>query len=236
MIMRKRFRAGIAGLFACASLVLTTGCLKSDDNSVQPQPPASYVSLYNASPDAPALDVDVDNRQINNGPFGYSDYTGYLLFYTGQREFRVTPRGADNVVIDTTLSILQGKAYSLFIVDDYNKASVLVLTDNSPTPSAGMAKVRLVNLSPDAGPVRLNEKGDSTAIVTSTSFKSASDFIEVNAKTHNLQLTSDGSASIDLEIPDANLEAGNYYTVLVRGYETPPAGNHNILSAEIVVN
>jgi hypothetical protein len=55
----------------------------------------------------------------------------------------------------------------------------------------------------------------------------------VDAKTYDLEITSAGNAKV-LELPDIEFHEGAVYTVVVRGYSTPPSGNNNVLSAEVV--
>jgi hypothetical protein len=235
MMVKKMFRAGMAVLFGCASLVFFVACDPDGDENVQPSP-VSYVSLYNASPNAPDLDILVDNRPINTYPFEYSDNTGYLRFYIGNRNLKLGPFGASNVVVDTTVTLENEKAYSIFVVDEFTKASLLILNDNSEAPASGKAKVSFVNLSPDAEPVQLRVKGESASLTEEQSFKEATDFFEVDANTFDFEVVSANNNDAKLQVPGVELQAGWFYTILVRGYTTPPAGNTNVLSAEVLVN
>lgn len=235
MMMWKRIRVGMVGVFASASLVCMTSCL--DDDSQPSQPDAvAFVSLFNASPDAPDLDIVVDNRQINSNPFEYADYTGYLRFFTGERNLKFGPFGASNIVVDTTVTFEVGKAYSVFVVDEYSDAGIIVLNDNSEDPASGKAKIRLVNLSPDTPDATLKVDGETSAVVEPQPFKEASDFIEVDAKTYDFKVTSDNGSEVVLDVPDVDLQTGWFYTIIVRGYKTPPAGNTNVASAQVIVN
>src|SRR5688572_12119329 len=138
----------LVGLLAMIVLIVTlTACLNDDDNPVVP---VALVSLYHGSPDAPDLDIEVDNRQINFYPFEYSDFTGYLRFYTVQRNLKFGPYAASNIVIDTAVTFEDDRAYSVFVVDEYEDVSIVVLNDNSAAPASGKAKVRVINIAPDA--------------------------------------------------------------------------------------
>lgn len=229
------FRVGMACVIVCASLVLASCDLDNDADGMQPVPVA-YVSLYNASPNAPALDVVVDNRQITTSPFEYADRTAYLRFYTGARNIKLTPRGASSVAVDTTVTLEADRAYSLFVADEYDKASLLVFTDTAAAPAAGKALVRVINLSPDAPAISLGEKDATSDIATDVDFKQGSAFTPVDAKTYDLEITSaDGdAANVTLDLPDIEFREGAVYTVVVRGYSTPPSGNSNVLSAEVI--
>lgn len=225
--MRRVFRVGGLSM-VLVSLLFLGGC-KLDDKNVQPSVPVSYVALYNASPDAPALNVNVDNRQINAQPFDYADYTGYLQFYTGKRHFTFGPANADNVAVDTTVTFVENKVYSVFVIDNYNRAKLLVLNDSAAAPGSGKAVIRLVNLSPDAGTVHLSVKGESE-LGTGEAFKGASSYVEVDAGSKTLAITGVG---VSLEVP-ADIKSGGFYSIVVRGYKTPPAGSKSVLSAQVL--
>jgi len=224
--------AGI-GLVACGSLMLMTGCDLNDNDYVQPVVPVSYVSLYNASPDAPDLNIVVDNRTINSQPFGYADYTGYLPFYTGQRNIKFGPFGANNVAVDTVVHLVDNKVYSMFVVDEYDKASVLVLDDSAAAPASGKAMIRFANLSPDAGTIHVKVK-DQSELGSGEAFKQVSSFIEVDATITNFEVITDGATPVTLQVPDVDIRAGRFYTFVVRGYKVPPAGSKRVLSAEVI--
>jgi hypothetical protein len=235
MKTRKMFRMGWVGLLASVSLVMG-GCLDDDSNSDIINIPVSYVSLYNASPNAPALNVVVDDRLINNNaPLRYADNTGYLRFYTGKRTLEFGPYGANNVTLDSAVTLVDNRVYSIFVVDNYEKAELLVLNDSSAAePAAGKAMLRFINLSPDADPLTLKVKDAAGNLTEAQPFKGATAFLEVDAKAYNLEVVADGTSV--LNIPNVSLPAGAYKTVLVRGYKTPPAGNTNVLSGEVIVH
>lgn len=225
----------MVGVMACVSLVMG-GCLDDDANDNIVDIPVSYVSVYNASPNAPALNVVVDDRLINgNVPLRYADHTGYLRFFTGKRTLEFGPYGANNVALDTAITLEDRHAYSIFVVDNYENAEVLVLNDSSAAaPATGKAMIRFVNLSPDAAPLTLKVKDAAGNLTDAQPFKGATAFQEVDAQSYNFDVVA-GAESV-LNIPSVSLPAGAYKTVLVRGYKTPPAGNTNVLSGEVIVH
>src|SRR5690349_13511551 len=131
-------------LCAMAFVVLLIACADLDEDSGTPTPVA-LVSLYQGSPDAPDLNVVVDNRSIFSGKFEYADYTGYLNFYTGNRNFKFNPFNASNTLIDTTLNLVQGKVYSIFVIDKLSSIEALLVRDSAATPGDGNAMVRFVH-------------------------------------------------------------------------------------------
>ena len=135
--------------------------MDDDDHVTQPIPVA-YVSIYHASPNAPGVDVYVDERPVNTLEF--TDYTGYLNFFTGDRRFKINPFNASNALVDTTLTFDDGGFYSMFIVNDLAKIEALAVRDSASTPASGKAKIRFINLSPDSSPLDVTVNEETTAI------------------------------------------------------------------------
>ena len=231
--LRKILQWGTFGVLGSLTLLLTS-CDLDDDDNVQPVP-VSYVSIYNAIPDAPELDVTVDNHLINPRAFDFGDNTYYQYFYTGTREFQITPYGANNVVADTTLTLVDQNLYSLFMVDVLSKAQLLITNDSAAISEEGKVKVRLINLSPDASPVSLKVKDDSNALTQNQAFKNVSGFVELDPNTYDFEIISAGGEQPIL-VPDVDLQSGAVRTIVVRGYRNPPAGNTNVIGAEVVIN
>jgi hypothetical protein len=206
-------------------------CLDDDGKDVQPTP-VGYVSIYHASPDAPGLDVLVDGRRINSQPFDYADHTGYLNFYTGNRNIKLNSANAANALVDTTLSVADGKAYSLFVINRLSGIETLIVEDSSAAlPAEDKAMVRFVHLSPDAEAMDVKVNDESTSLFSQTGFRQATDFKEVDAKDYTFKVQGSGA---DLSTNTITLREGGYYTLVVRGFSNPPDGNTNVLSLEIL--
>jgi len=229
--IKNKLLALISGLLF---ILFMTSC-EDDNNEVVPIDVA-YVSLYNASPNSPEMDIIVDNRQVNIYPFDYADYTGYLRFYTGDRNLKFGPYGASNVVEDTTVDFENGKSYSVFVVDEYPDVDALVLEDNAAAPSSGNAMIRFVHLSPDAPSVDLAIEGETDVLYGNQSFKDATDFTEISAEDYDFEVRDNSSGDVVLSIPDINIEPGWFYTIVVRGYANPQDGNPHVLSADVIVS
>jgi hypothetical protein len=221
--------------FSIALLLLLTSCLDEDENPVSEPVEVAYVSIYHASPDAPDFDIVVDGRVINNNPFDYTAYSGYLNFFTGNRNIRFNAVNANNALIDTTFNLQEGKAYSLFAINRLSNIEALLVVDSAAAPAAGKAMVRFVNLSPDAPAFDVNV-ADSTGapLFAGTSFKEAADFREVEADNYTFEVKNSGGTEVVLTAKDVNILPGRYYTIVTRGFANPPQGNTNTLSVEVL--
>jgi hypothetical protein len=221
-------------LIGISSLSLTS-CLDKDEDPVAPQP-ISFVSFYHGAPSAPDMNILIDGGQINNVPFKYSDYTNYLGFRPRSVKVKFGPTNAVNPSRDTTLTLVEDKIYSIFVVDEAAQIDLLVLTDDSlETPATGKAGVRFVHLSPDAPAVDVATTGTSAAnLFSNVGFKGSTDFIELAAGKHTLQVKNAGGSDVLLPVPNVELTAGRIYTFVFRGFVTPPAGNTKTLDFQVL--
>jgi hypothetical protein len=231
-----KFNWGKLGMTVCfAALVLfMASCMDDDDNPQNGAIPVSYVSIYHASPNAPELDVIVDDRQVNR--LDFTDYTGYLNFYTGARHFKINPFNATNSLIDTTITLVDGAFYSVFIVNDLPNVEALTVRDSASAPSDGKAKVRFINLSPDAGSLEIASDDGGSSLFGPREFKQPSHFVEVDATSSSFVLSSPGSSDELVTVSGIELRPGRSYTIIARGFANPPAGNNNELSLEVITN
>lgn len=228
MMFFSRFRAVF---FSLAFMVLLVSCMNDEDGLATEPVEVAYVSIYHASPDAPDFDIVVDGRVINNSPFEFSDYSGYLNFYTGNRNIRFNSLNASNALIDTTFNLEEGRAYSLFAINRLSDIEALLVVDSAAAPAQGKSMVRFVHLSPDAPAFGVSLQGHQGQLFGSMSFKQASEFREVDAKTYTFNIT---GGDVVLSTEEVTLHPGMFYTVVVRGFANPPQGNPHILSVEVL--
>lgn len=220
--------------FGLAVMILLASCMDDNENLVSEPVEVAYVSIYHAAPDAPDFDIIVDGRVINSNPFDYSSYSGYLNFFTGNREIRFTATNADNALIDTTFNFQDEKAYSLFAINRLSKIEALLVEDSAAVPSAGHAMVRFVHLSPDAPAFDVAVNENETPLFTGKSFKEATAFQEIAADSYAFNLKAVDGSEVTLTAEGVDILPGRFYTIVVRGFANPPDGNNHILSLEIL--
>lgn len=215
------------GLSACSDFL---------DQGENMYPSAAEVSFYHASPNVPQLSVTVENKNFLTEPLGYTQYTGYKSFYTGNRQFAFKNPTNTSTLLDTTLTFTANNSYSVFVINNDERIETLVTIDTSDVPHAGKAMVRFIQLSPDINPVDVAVVGDNEDTFSDISFKEGSPFIEVPARTFKVMLKNAATDDELLTSGDITLTAGNYYTIISRGFNNPPDGNSNTLSVQVVEN
>lgn len=208
------------------------GC-DDDDDPVAPAPtPQASVNVIHASPDAPGVDLLVDDTRVGSN-LEFPNDTGYLKVNAGTRNVKVNVANSATTVIEGDLPVVANRNYSVFAVNTVANIEPLVLEDDLTAPAAGKAHVRFVHLSPDAPAVDITT--NTGAIVFGDYvFKEASAFTPLDAGTYDLQVRVQGTATVVLNLPGIALQAGKIYTVFAKGLTTGTGAQ--ALGAEIIVN
>ncbi|WP_242923686.1 DUF4397 domain-containing protein [Pontibacter liquoris] len=220
-------------LLAVLPVLLFTRCDDNDDDDDMMR--MAQVMVVHASPDAPGVDLLVDNTKVNASALNYPDNTGYLAVAAGNRNIKVNAAGTSTTVIDADVPLSENKSYTIFAANTLADIMPVVLEDDLTMPATGKAHVRFVHLSPDAPAVDIAVK-DGPVLFPDRSFKSATAFTPVDAGTYTLEVRLAGTENVVLTVPDVQLQNGKIYTVFARGFVTPPSGNNNSLGAEVIVN
>jgi hypothetical protein len=173
------------------------------------------VRVVHASPDAPAVDVWVnDGAAFTNAPF--QGITDYASLDVGTYNIKVVPAGAtEPVVIEADLS-LEAQDYTVVAVGLLENIEPLVLVDNNSDPAAGKAHVRFVHASPDAPAVDIAVKG-GPVLFSNIAFKEIGDYLPVDAGTYDLEVRLAGTDTVALDVPGLALADGTVYTVFAMG-------------------
>lgn len=222
-------------LIAIAIVVISfatfAGC--SDDEAVTPAPAASArVLVIHASPDAPGVDLLVDNVVAGTN-LTFPGNTGYLNVTSGTRNIKVNVTGTATSVINQNLPIAAGVNYTAIAADSVSRLTPLVLVDNLSAPAAGKAHVRLIHLSPNADSVDVAVQGGGV-VFGNIGFKGYTQFTPLDAGTYDLEVRLAGTSTVVLSLPGIALQAGKIYTVFAKGF----VGGIGVqaLGAEIIVN
>lgn len=206
---------------------------EDDDNDVVLND--ANVMVVHASPDAPGVDLLINDTKVNTAALTYPNNTDYLNVPSGTQNIKVNAAGTSNTVIEADLDLDPNMAYTIFAINTLDNIEPLVLEDDLTAPAANMAHVRFVHLSPDAPAVDVAVQG-GPVLFSNRSFESATAFTPVAAGTYTLEVRPAGTMDVVLTVPDVELSNSGIYTIFAKGFLTPPAGNMNELGAEIIVN
>lgn len=210
--------------------LLFTACKKEDDAPAQ-----ARVMVTHASPNAPGVDLLIDDNKVNTAALTFPNSTGYLNVTAGTRNVKVNAAGTTTSVINANVNFEANKNYSVFACNTLTAIEAVVLEDNLATPAAGKAHIRVVHLSPDAPTVNVGVAGSTANVFTNLSFKQSTAFTPVDAGNYTFEVRVASNNAVAISIP-ATLAAGKIYTIFARGFLNPPTGNTNTLGATIINN
>lgn len=226
--MKKSFLA-LTSATLFISLVMLSSCKKDEEVT------KSYakVLVTHASPNAPGVDLLVDNSKQNTAALNFPSNTGYLQVEAGTRNIKVNVSGTSTTVINADLALSKDQNYSVFAIDSVSKISALVLTDDLTAPASGKAHVRFVHLSPNAPAVDVAVTGGAV-VFGNKAFKDYTAFTPLDAGTYNLEVRVAGTSTVALPLPGITLQAGKIYTVFAKGFLGGTGSE--ALGAEIIAN
>lgn len=213
--------------------VSVTSCKDDEEETPAPSVDKSSVMVTHASPDAPGVDLLVDNTKVNSAALTFPNSTGYLSVNSGTRNIKVNVAGTSTTVINADLPLVKNVSYSIFAVNTVASIEPLVIEDDLSAPATGNAHVRFIHLSPDAPAVDIAVDGGAV-VFPDVTFKEYSDFTPLPAGTYDLEVRVAGTTTVALDLDPIVVEAGKIYTVFARGLLTG-TGNQ-ALSAQIIVN
>ena len=225
--MTKRFSI-LSVTLLVASLLVFSSCDKDDDKTY------ANVLVAHASPDAPGVDLLIDDVKQNSAALLYPNNTGYLKAESGTRNIKVNVAGTATTVINADLTLTKDKNYSIFAIDSVANISAIAFEDDLSSPASGKAHVRFLHLSPNAPAVDVAVASSGAVVFGDVSFKEGTAFSPLDAGTYNLDVRVAGTSTVALVLPAITLQAGKIYTVFAKGFLGGTGAQ--ALGAEIIVN
>ena len=228
--MFKKFSYVFALVLISFGLLTLSSCEKDKDDDVVDM---AKVLVTHASPNAPGVDLLIDDTKVNSAALSFPQSTAYLDVKAGTRNVKVNVAGTTTTVISANIDFMKDKNYSLFAIDSVSKISSLLLTDDLTAPASGKSHVRFVHLSPNAPAVDIAVTG-GPVLFSNVSFKGYQGFSPVDAGTYNLEVRLAGTTTVVLPLPGIALANGKIYTVFARGFVG--GAGAQALNAQIIAN
>lgn len=199
----------------------------------------AMVRVLHASPDAPAVDVYLDDAIVDaltNVPFG--TISGYLDIPSGDHNIKVYATGDDTTpVIDADVSLATGAMYTIAATNAVASIEAQVLQDE-PAPDCDGAQVRVIHFSADAPAVDIATTGaaPADAVVKDLAYPTATDYLALPAGSYDLEVRLAGTTTVALPLPGVVVEACNSYSVFAVGSAADPAIGGNALQVVVAVD
>lgn len=136
-------------LLMLAVLPLALASCEEDDADVMLND--ANVMVVHASPNAPGVDLLINNTKVNTSPLTYPNNTGYLTVPAGTQNIKVNAAGTSTTVMDANVELDPDASYSVFAINNLANIEALVLEDDLTEPAANMAHVRFAPVAGCSG-------------------------------------------------------------------------------------
>ena len=200
-----------------AASALTAAC-SDEDNNTDPSGQAR-VRVVHASPDAPAVDVLVDNAEALSD-VSYLTASDYLELTDGAHNVKVNAAGSSTTVIDTDVDLADGTDYTVIASGLVDAIQPIVLEDDNSTPPAGTARVRAIHGAPSAPAVDVYVTAPGADIETASPALSnvalgdVSDYLEVPEGDYQVRVTGAGTKTVVIDSGALTLTSGQVRTAI----------------------
>jgi ABC-type glycerol-3-phosphate transport system substrate-binding protein len=200
-----------------AAGALTAAC--SDDNASTSPEGEARVRVVHASPDAPAVDVLVDNTSVLTA-VPYRAASTYLALAAGERNLKVNAAGTSTAVIDANVSLADATDYTVIASGLVAAIEPIVLEDDNSVPAAGRARVRAIHGAASAPAVDIYvtapgaDLATATPALTNVKFGDVADYIEAPAGDYQVRVTPTGSKTTVIDSGTLSLASGQVRTAI----------------------
>jgi hypothetical protein len=200
-----------------AASALTAACSDDDDNTAPEG--QSRVRVVHASPDAPDVDVLVDDAVVLSD-VPYLAASDYLELADGGHNVKVNAAGTSTTVIDTDVDLADGSDYTVIASGLVANIEPLVLEDDNSAPAAGNVRVRAIHGAPSAPAVDVyvTPPGADLALIppalSNVAFGDVSDYIEAPAGDYQVRITAAGTKTVVIDSGALTLTSGQVRTAI----------------------
>ncbi|MFD1645337.1 DUF4397 domain-containing protein [Haloarchaeobius litoreus] len=199
----------------------------TDEHQASQDQNTSYLRVAHASPDAPAVDVRVDNETVlSNVSFG--TVSDYLTMSAGTYNVSILANGTDTAVFDSEVTIeprtVTTVAASGEVTQSGNTSFAAVFFDDDAfTPGENRSALSVVHLSPDAPAVDVTLANGSVVLAENVTFQNASDYVSVPAGNYTAEIrpATAGNDGTVVTTVNVSLESGQVHSALAVGYLNP---------------
>jgi hypothetical protein len=199
-------------LFLLLAVALIAGC-GGDDNDTGD----THLRILHASPDAPNVDVLVDNA-LTLSNVAYPTASNYLTISAGAHNIKINVAGTSTTVISVSPTLARDGYYTAIAANFVASIEPLLATDDSSAPPAGQVRLRVVHAAPDAGPVDILV--NNQVVLSNVPFAAISSYLSVPAGTYDVKVNAAGTAVTAIQTTITAVAGNNYTAVAIGSLKT----------------
>ncbi|MGO4886707.1 DUF4397 domain-containing protein [Anaerobacillus sp. MEB173] len=181
----------------------------------QRQQGPAKVRVFHTSPDAPAVDVYINDKEtpIHNMP--YYQISGYLELPAGSHEITIYPAGQKNQpVLTESVTVESGVSYTISAAGRLSDIQLVIAIDQEDVP-ANQALLRFWHLSPNAPDVDIVQNDE--VLFEGVSFQEATNYLELSPMTTTIEIRRAGTDDVVMTLRNLTLTRNEAYTIVAMG-------------------
>ena len=178
----------------------------------------ALVRVVHAIPNASAMDV-LAGDLVAFDAVNFKSVTSYRALDGKRYVFAIRPAGMTNAkpLASNTEGLEDGKYYTVFALPGEGRSAHLrIVGDKLDQPAEGKARLRIVHAGNGIGSVDVYTAG-TTGLFENVAFQSVSNYQDVTPVNGKIEVRPSGNANPVVMLPNAHLEAGRFYTMVVVG-------------------
>jgi len=180
----------------------------------------ALVRVFHGSPDTPPVDVVVNNNFATPAfeDVAFRDFTPYAMLPEAMYNFKVVVANTmmDPAPIDADVAVAGGTAYTIAAAGELANIQPVVFQDDN-TIEPGMARARLLHLSPNAPAVNVVVANGGPTIFSNVSFTEASGYESIMPGTYDLEVRLASNDALALSLPGVTLDGSTVYSIAAVG-------------------
>lgn len=176
---------------------------------------ASYVRVFHASPDAPAVDIYVNGSLVFQN-LSFKSFSAYVQLPMGKYKVTVYPANQNtNPVLTQTIEVPQEEVITVAAAGNLeNLQLVPYIEEDANDLEENESKLRFIHLSPGAPGIDIIIDGN--LFFEDVAFLDSTDYKEIQSKTHNVSINVANTQDSVLAFP-LTLKSQKVYTVYIVG-------------------
>lgn len=176
----------------------------------------SYIRVFHASPDAPAVDVYINGKPEIRG-LKYKSFSDYIALKPGPYNVQVFAAGTTtNPVISTRIEMPASRIFTAAAIGKLANISLYLIPDPRTPRKPGRAMLRFVHLSPDAPPVNLAIANGKT-LFSNIPYKGITDYTTLMPGKYNFELNLAQNGKRVLWVPNIRIMPHRNYSIYAVG-------------------
>jgi hypothetical protein len=174
------------------------------------------IRLINASSNVGDINMFVDYEKVYATNVQYLNYSLFREYIATKHTLQIKD-AVGNLLIDTSITVEDKKAYTVFVYDSLANLKIKFVTETFLAPQGSACKLRFLNLSKDDEFVDVYKTGDSSIQFLNFANGQHSEYLEFQSGFTEFDVSNSTNGNARYHYFGYALKPGYYYTMFLKG-------------------